>query len=139
MNITFVMTERGQGIKFKTSKNKGLDYGELIKIPKGDKIVMVVSCDDKKMKEILYVTMKGWASRFLLSDIKIKDAGGVGVKCAKITPKTGRISDFVELSRNKKLLAITGHDEELGFKSDEVPLLRRGDGIRLFKITRLDG
>ena len=136
--MVFVMTRKGQGIKIRLNSVKtnpkeweeegGLvsDEKKLIRLMKGDKIASVVYYNDKKTTEIFYITMKGWGSRFLLSDIRAMGAGGAGVKCAKLTAKTGEISEVMGVSKSKKVTALTGHDLEFSFNTKEVPILKRG-------------
>lgn len=141
-----LITARGQAIRFKESNVRPMGRnasGVLgIRLKKGDNVVgMGVIINDKdrlKKTQILSVMANGFGKRTPLGFYKVQARGGSGIKTAKVTDKTGQLTNaFVintEAMVNKDLIIISAQGQviRLPFKSVN-QLGRDTQGVRLMR------
>ena len=127
------MTKSGQGKKINLTEVQ--DYNKTIRLKKEDEIIATIPYNDEETKEILYITLKGWGYRFLLSDIRIMRTENEGISCAKITEETGPVSAAIEVT-TKEITVITGGDLEQTLNIKDIPILPRGSqGVKLINLN----
>ena len=106
-----MITAAGQAVRFKETdvRDMGRAASGVIgmRLKKGDRVVGmgVIKTDPEKIKDyqVLSVTAYGYGKRTNLSQYKIQNRGGFGIKTAKLTKKTGEIvNSFIV---NKKTMA----------------------------------
>lgn len=146
-----LITTNGQAIKFKESdvREMGRNASGVrgIKL-KGDDIVvgMGVIETDKKIKrnyQIATIMNKGFGKRTDLGLYKTQGRGGSGIRTAKVTDKTGKISNAFVLDKdsmgNKDLIIISdkGQVIRLPFKSVN-KLGRDTQGVRIMRFKNKD-
>ncbi len=139
-----LVTAHGQAIHFKETDVRDMGRSAAgvigIRLRRDDKMVgMGVVTDGKvKGKQVLSVMSKGYGKRTDLSLYKIQGRGGSGIKTAKITDKTGELTNaFVvdkEKMDDKDLIIISekGQVIRLPFKSIS-ELGRDTQGVRLMR------
>ena len=100
-NLAFAMTEKGQGLKFDQNEvdQNEVKFEKIIRTKKGDSLLFAEGFE--KENEVLFVTTKGFGARFLLSDIRVMRVGGQGVKCVKLSLKTGIVSTVILINPKK--------------------------------------
>jgi len=114
-----MITALGQAIRFKETDVRDMGRGASgvigMRLRKGDHIIGmgVINTDPEKIKDyqILSVTAHGYGKRTNLSQYKIQNRGGLGIKTAKITDETGEIVNaFVvdkKVMANKDLIVMS--------------------------------
>lgn len=131
-----LVTAGGQAIKFKEKDVRDMGRGASgvkgIRLKGGDSVVgMGVIKDDKerlKKYQILSIMSKGFGKRTPINLYKIQGRGGSGIKTAKITPKTGKLTN-----------AFVVNIDNMGDK-DIIMISEKGQVIRLpFKTVNQSG
>jgi len=141
-----LISAKGQAIKFKEKDVRVMGRSAAgvrgINLRKDDLVVgMDLITKESAKGELLVVTENGLGKRTKLNNYKVQGRGGVGIKTAKITQKTGNIiSSFVveekKLSKEKKgdliIISRAGQVIRLPLKSVSV-LGRATQGVRLMR------
>ena len=114
----------------------------LIKLGKDD---FVVGADivkkDNKEGSLLVITENGYGKRSDLSDYKVQNRGGSGIKTVKVTPKTGKLigSKVVISKDSEEIIAISKKSQVIRLSMTDVPELgRQTQGVRLMKMREGD-
>jgi len=141
-----LITAHGQAIRFKESdvrpmgRNASGVWG--VRLKKGDSVVgMGIIVNDKekvKKYQVLSVMANGFGKRTPIALYKVQARGGSGIKTAKVTDKTGQLTNaFVinnEIMADKDIIIISAKGQviRLPFKSVN-ELGRDTQGIRLMR------
>lgn len=141
-----LVTANGQSVRFKETdvremgRNAAGVFG--IRLKKGDKVVgmgvIKMKKDKIKKYQVLTIMEQGFGKRTSLDLYKVQGRGGSGIRTAKITAKTGKLTnayvmDF-EAMKDKDLIIISekGQVIRLPFKSVN-QLGRDTQGVRLMR------
>jgi DNA gyrase subunit A len=119
-----IVTAQGQAIHFKESDVRDMGRGAAgvfgIRLRKDDKMVgMGVIAESKtKGKQVLSVMSKGFGKRTDLSLYKIQGRGGSGIKTAKVTDKTGALTNAFVVDKERMM------DKDLVIISEQGQVIR---------------
>lgn len=141
-----LVTSDGQAIRFKEEDVRDMGRGAAgvigIRLHGDDKVIgMGVAKTDKERKrnyQILTIMAKGFGKRTELSSYKVQGRGGSGIKTAKVTDKTGNITNAflvnADVMVDKDLIIISekGQVIRTPFKSVSV-LGRDTQGVRIMR------
>lgn len=142
-----VATGEGQSIRFKESdiREMGRTAGGVraIKLDKKDEVISV----DVILKEMgdkgFFLTMSanGLGKKTSLSEYKIQNRGGSGIKTAKITPKTGKlIVAKVIGDEHEELIAMSKKGQVIRTALKDIPDLgRQTQGVTIMRLKGGDG
>jgi DNA gyrase subunit A len=145
-----LITKLGQAIRFSEKDLRSMGRSARgvrgIRIKQGKKQeftdgvvgMEVISADLEKTKpEILIISSNGYGKRTSLDNYKIQHRGGIGIKAAKVTEKTGALVAIRMLTPDKEDLIVTsqkGNVIRIAVKS----ISRLGRVTQGVKIMRLD-
>ncbi len=141
-----LVTSQGQAIRFKESDVRDMGRGAAgvlgIRLHKDDTLIgMGVAKTDKERKrnyQILTIMSNGFGKRTEFGAYKIQGRGGSGIKTAKVTDKTGKITNAflvnADSMEDKDLIIISDHGQVIRtpFKSVNV-LGRDTQGVRIMR------
>ncbi|MFA6416683.1 MAG: DNA gyrase subunit A [Patescibacteria group bacterium] len=141
-----LITSQGQAIRFKESDVRDMGRGAAgvlgIRLHKDDALIgMGVAKTDKERKrnyQILTIMSNGFGKRTEFGAYKIQGRGGSGIKTAKVTDKTGKITNAflvnADSMEDKDLIIISDHGQVIRtpFKSVNV-LGRDTQGVRIMR------
>ncbi len=141
-----LVTSKGQAIRFKEEdvRDMGRNASGVrgIRLKKDDSVVGmgVVKTDKEKLKkyQLLTIMEQGFGKRTAISLYKVQGRGGSGLKTARITAKTGKLTNAFVVNYNnmkeKDLIIISekGQVIRLPFK-DVSQLGRDTQGVRLMR------
>ncbi|QQG52456.1 MAG: DNA gyrase subunit A [Candidatus Falkowbacteria bacterium] len=141
-----LVTSQGQAIRFKESDVRDMGRGAAgvlgIRLHKNDTLIgMGVAKTDKERKrnyQILTIMANGFGKRTEFGAYKIQGRGGSGIKTAKVTSKTGAITNAflvnADSMEDKDLIIISDHGQVIRtpFKSVNV-LGRDTQGVRIMR------
>lgn len=102
---------------------------------RGDDFVVSgnVICDSS---DILIVSEKGYGKRTKPEEFKVQKRGGIGLKCYKITDKTGTIAGMVPVTDENDLFMITSEGVVIRMDTGEINTIGRNtQGVRLMKLA----
>ena len=114
-----------------------------IKLRKGDKTAALVGISQKgKAKlSLLTVTEKGFAKKTPISKFRSQKRGGSGIKCAKITSRTGELVEAMAVQNKEEgeLIIISNKGKVLRTSIKSIPSLgRTTQGVKVLKLKEGD-
>ncbi|HZJ40838.1 MAG TPA: DNA gyrase subunit A [Candidatus Saccharimonadales bacterium] len=141
-----LVTSQGQAIRFKESDVRDMGRGAAgvlgIRLHKNDTLIgMGVAKTDKDRKrhyQILTIMSNGFGKRTEFNSYKIQGRGGSGIKTAKVTDKTGAITNAflvnADSMNDKDLIVISDHGQVIRTPFKSVSLLGRDtQGVRVMR------
>jgi DNA gyrase subunit A len=152
-------TRFGQSIRFKEKEVRAMGRSAAglkgIKLRKQDEVIgmdVIVKQDiggkkqdtkRKKRKEdryFLVVSENGYGKRTLLSEYKVQRRGGVGIKTANLTSKTGNLAGVMILSGTEEdLIVISRQAQVIRIKINSISKLSRAtQGVRIMRLDKGD-
>lgn len=140
-----VVSSDGQSIRFDNEdvREMGRSAGG-VRVIKLDKNVHVVGADtigkDEKQAQVFVVSANGYGKKTEISEFKIQGRGGSGIKCVKVTDKTGDlISARIVTAENEEAVAISKKSQVIRCDLNEIPSLGRDtQGVRVMKLREGD-
>ena len=139
-----LVTKKGQGIKFKEKEVREMGRQAAgirgIKLKRDDEVVgMEVIKKGTAKGYLLFLTENGFGKRTEIKEFKTQRRGGVGIKCTKVSPKTGNLVEIKFLSEETDLICISRKGKILKTKISLVPKQRRqSQGVRIMKLEEGD-
>ncbi len=150
-----LVTKKGKSIRFKEKEIREMGRTaagvRAIRLGKGDEIVGMdiikdqrpKTKDQKTEKNYLLVMMEnGYGKRTDLKEYRLQKRGGTGIKCVKISSKTGEIVSSKVLPEellDEDLIVISKKGQVIRTKISQIPKLGRGtQGVRLMKLGQGD-
>jgi DNA gyrase subunit A len=141
-----LITAKGQAIRFKESDVRDMGRNAAgvagVRLKKDDTLVGmgIIETDKDAVKklQILTVMANGFGKRTPLNLYKVQNRGGSGIRTAKVTTKTGNITNAYVLStddmEDKDLIVISENGQVIRLPFKSVSLLGRDtQGVRLMK------
>jgi len=139
-----LVTKRGQGIRFKEKEVRSMGRQAAgirgIKLKKDDELVgMEVIKKGISKGNLLFLTENGFGKRTEIKEFRIQKRGGMGIKCTKVTLKTGGLVEIKFLSEETDLICISRKGKILKTKISLIPKQRRqSQGVRIMKLEEGD-
>jgi len=142
-----VATAEGQSIRFKESdiREMGRTAGGVrgIKLATKDEVISV----DVIKKEVgdkgflMVMSANGLGKKTSLSEYKVQNRGGSGIKTAKVTPKTGKLIVAKVLSGDEEeLIAMSKKGQVIRTALKDIPSLgRQTQGVTIMRLRAGDG
>jgi len=137
-----LVTARGQAIHFKEADVRDMGRSAAgvigIRLHRGDQVVGMGVVAEGKGRQVLSVMSGGYGKRTDLNLYKIQGRGGSGIKTAKITVKTGALTNAFVVDKSKMqdrdliIISQNGQVIRLPFKSIS-ELGRDTQGVRLMR------
>ncbi len=128
-DLIIVSTE-GQSIRFKETDVRATHRDTAgvrgIKLGKEDVVVSSQKIEDPKVDQVLVVMANGLGKKTLISNWSRQLRGGMGVKAAQVTAKTGQIMTAQIVDKNADTLVLTSNKGQLiKLNLNDVPTLQR--------------
>ncbi len=145
----FLVSKKGMCIRFKetdlrdTGRNSMGVYG--MKLRAGDEIIGMQLAHQGDT--LLFVSEKGFGKRTRLSEFKVQNRAGIGLKCYKIVEKTGNLIGVKAVNDEHEIMMIT--DEGIiiqiamtdvsiyGRDTSGVKLMNLDEGVHIAKIAKV--
>lgn len=146
-----LVTQQGQAIHFNESDLRPMGRVASgvrgIKLKTNDQIVYMGLMSEEELKdnvlELLVITENGYGKRTAIGQYKLQNRGGVGIRTAHVTTKTGKVVSAMVINnvsvKNENLVVISeqGTIIRLPFKGINV-LGRDTQGVRIMKMKNED-
>jgi DNA gyrase subunit A len=152
---TVILTSReGQSIRFDQDDIRVMGRAaggvRAMNLDKNDRIVSadVVKKGKEKESELLVMTAHGYGKKTELSEYKVQNRGGSGIKTVKVTDKTGElicakvvtpeVEQIIAMSKKSQVIKIDAHTvPSLGRDTQGVRIMKPRDGDQLASMTIL--
>ncbi len=139
-----LITSNGQAIRFKEKNLRPMGRSAAgvrgIRLKKEDQVVgmdLVLGGKPGKEEQLLVVMDQGFAKRSTLTEFKVQGRGGSGIKCAKITSKTGEVVASMIVSKQSEeedIIVISEKGQVIRLPLKSVPILGRAtQGVRVMR------
>ena len=104
-----------------------------ITLRNGDEVVAMQL--ETQGEYITFVSANGYGKRNRFTDFKLQNRGGKGVKCYKITEKTGNIIGIKAVNQDSEIMLITTEGIIIRMKVEDISLLGRvTSGVKLINM-----
>lgn len=133
----FLVTKYGQCIRFKETdvrKTGRTSMGVIgMNLTDGDKVIGMQM--QSQGESLMIVSEKGLGKCTMISEFTRQNRGGKGVKCYKITEKTGNIIGVKSVNRDNEVMLITTEGIIIRIKVSDTTLLGRiTSGVKLINL-----
>ncbi len=146
-DVVMINTLKGLSIRFKESDVREMGRAASgvrgMKLGSGD-VVIGADVSRKGMKEkelsLLVVSENGYGKQTVLSEFKLQKRSGSGIKCASVTPKTGKlIASRILTPETEELVVISKKGQVIRTNIKEIPSMGRStQGVRIMKLRAGD-
>lgn len=143
-----MVTKQGQSIRFKENQVRSMGRTAAgvrgIRLKSKDEVVgfdIIAALNKGKAEEInfLVVMEHGFAKQTPLSDYRLQNRGGGGIRTAKITPKTGALVAGQIVADATELLALSEKGQIIRTVLESIRTASRGtQGVRIMNVADKD-
>ena len=145
----FLVTKHGMCIRFKETdvRNTGRTSMGVIGMNLGDQDEIIGMQLDHQGDSLLIVSENGMGKRTYLEEFTVQKRGGKGVKCYKITEKTGEVIGLKAVNDSHEIMMITDEGIIIQIRMNEISTLGRitsgvklinlDEGVRVAKIAKV--
>ena len=148
-NHIFIVTKKGMSIRFRETDLRCTGRSSMgvvgIRLSKDDEVIGMQI--DTQGDSLLIVAEKGMGKRSALEDFRLQKRGGKGIKCYKITEKTGDIVGVKGVNDEHEIMMITtagiiiqirmSEVKTIGRITSGVKLMNLADGVKIVKIAKV--
>ncbi len=137
--IIYLVTQKGMCIAFKETDVRRTGRASMgvigMHLNKDDRIVCMQL--DHQGDSLLIVSANGMGKRTELSEFNIQNRGGKGVKCYKITEKTGDVVGIKAVNDEHEIMMITTGGIIIQIRMADVTVLKRiTSGVKLINLDK---
>ncbi len=135
----FLVTKYGMCIRFKETdvRSTGRTSMGVIGMNLGDEDEIIGMQLDHQGDSLLIVSENGMGKRTYLNEFTVQKRGGKGVKCYKITEKTGYVSGVKAVNDDHEIMMITTGGIIIQIPMDDVSILGRiTSGVKLINLDK---
>ncbi len=134
-----LVTKFGQCIKFNTTDIRRTSRNSIgvrgIKLSAGDEVIGMQL--NTQGKDLLIVSEKGMGKRTDIGEFKVQRRGGKGVKCYKISDKTGNVVGIKAVNDDNEIMLITNEGIIIQFEVADISTIGRNtSGVKLMNIEK---
>ena len=138
-----LVTKKGQSIRFNEKEIRAMGRTASgvkgINLKKGDEVIGMIVVEPKQKGDLLVMTENGYGKKTSLSKYKPQKRGGVGIKTAKVTKKTGDLICSQVITEQKNLIAISQKAQVIKIEVSSISRLNRTtQGVRIMKLKKGD-
>jgi DNA gyrase subunit A len=143
-NDIIAVSSQGQAIRFSEKELRPMARNAQgvtgMKLRSGDELIgmgVVPTTKDNASKSVnlLVVTKNGFGKQTALKNYRLQRRGGVGIKTAKITSKTGPLVGALVRRDEKELVAASVKGQTIRVALDSIPILSRAtQGVKIMKL-----
>ena len=136
-NDVFLVTKEGQCIRFRADKVREIGRVAMgvigINLSDSDEVVGMQT--DSDGEDLLIVSEKGMGKRTPIEEFTVQNRGGKGLRCYKITEKTGYVVGAKILSPEEEIMMITSEGVMIRMESASISSIGRNtSGVKLMNI-----
>jgi len=135
----FLVTKQGMCIRFKETdvRNTGRNSMGVIGMNLSDRDEIVGMQLDHQGDSLLIVSENGMGKRTFLDEFTVQKRGGKGVKCYKITEKTGYVIGVKAVKDDNEIMMITTEGIIIQLRMEDISTLGRiTSGVKLINLDK---
>lgn len=135
----FLITKEGQCIRFtsKSVRETGRVSMGVIGIKLNDSDEVVGMQIESEGDSLLFVSENGMGKRTPIEEFGVQHRGGKGLKCYKISEKTGYLLGVRSASENEEIMLITTEGIMIRIETDDISQIGRNtSGVKLINLSK---
>ncbi|MGN0299246.1 MAG: DNA gyrase subunit A [Lachnospiraceae bacterium] len=141
-NTVFMITKKGQCISFKETDVRAMGRSAAgvkgIELDEDDEVVGMQL--DVQGETLLTVSENGMGKRTNITEFPLQKRGGKGVRCYKVTDKSGYVVGVKSVNANQELMIITTEGIVIRIKINDISIIGRNtSGVKLMDIDPASG
>ncbi len=119
-----------------------------IELSEDDLVVGALAFDKDDKRDVLLISETGIGKRASISDFPIRNRGGKGVICHKVTPKTGMLAGIAAVTDEDDVMIVTNSGMVIRTRANEIPvhyrtaqgviIMRLNADVKIVSFTRMD-
>ena len=135
----FLVTKQGMCIRFKETDVRATGRASMgvigMNLNHGDEIIGMQL--QKQGETLLFVSENGMGKRTRIDEFGIQYRGGKGLKCYKITEKTGDVVGVKAVNDDHEIMMITTQGTIIQLRADDISILGRiTSGVKLINLEK---
>jgi DNA gyrase subunit A len=134
-----IITKNGMSLRFDINKLRCMGRTATgvkgIKLKDNDEVIGVLYSNNET-DELLTITENGLGKKTSISEFAIRSRGGMGLKCCRLTSKTGKLVSAIQLSNTNDIIILSSDGKMLRIAFDSIKTSSR-ISIGTY-LTRLD-
>ena len=135
----FLVTRKGMCIRFKEEDVRSTGRSSMgvigMNIDFDDEVVGMQLCDEGDT--FLFVSENGMGKRTNVEEFSVQNRGGKGVKCYKITEKTGDVVGVKAVENDNEIMMITTEGIIIQLRVEDISVLGRiTSGVKLINLEK---
>jgi len=136
-------TKYGMSIRFPLKEVRQMGRTAMgvtgIRLREGDEVVGMIAIFDQNC-QILTITARGFGKRSLLSEYRVQNRGGIGIKTMPGVEKAGHLCGIdVVTDPDSDVIVMTKNGQSIRFKVSTVSLLSRtAKGVKIVELSESD-
>jgi DNA gyrase subunit A len=139
----FIGTHQGLGIRFSESDVRSMGRVSAgvrgINLRPGDFVEEVATIDPDEGNDILVVTDLGFGKRTPVSEFRLQNRGGYGIRLVRLTEKNGTVVGIHHVHEDEQLLMVTEGGMIIRMNVSEIRRIGRAtQGVRLIRLDEGD-
>ncbi|HSL17791.1 MAG TPA: DNA gyrase subunit A [Methylomirabilota bacterium] len=139
----FIGTHQGMGIRFSESDVRSMGRVSAgvrgINLRPGDFVEEVATIDPDEGNDILVVTDLGFGKRTPVSEFRLQNRGGYGIRLVRLTEKNGTVVGIHHVHEDEQLLMVTEGGMIIRMNVSEIRRIGRAtQGVRLIRLDEGD-
>ncbi len=136
----FMGTHLGMGLRFAETGARPMGRAAAgvrgINLRDGDFVEEVAIFDPAEDHDILVVTELGFGKRTPISEFRVQNRGGYGMKLIRLTDKTGAVAGIRHVSDDDEILMVTERGMLIRTKAEELRRIGRATmGVRVIRLA----
>jgi DNA gyrase subunit A len=143
-NEVLIANRNGRAIRFHESKVRVMGRTAagvrgMILDNEPDEVIGMVCIKDQERESVLVVSEKGYGKRSKITDYRITNRGGKGVKTINVTEKTGKLVGMKSVTEDNDLMIINKSGLTIRVNVSALNVIgRAAQGVRLINLKRND-
>ncbi len=134
-----MISRQGQCIRFNESNARVIGRASIgvkgMSLVEGDSVIGMQVAEDDGV--LLLVSEMGIGKKIAMSEFKNQNRGGKGIRCYRVTEKTGSLAGVKADHKGYELMLITTEGTVIRMKTDSIPVLRRDtSGVKLMQVDQ---
>ena len=106
-----------------------------ISLRENDEVVGLDVAHENSEDEVLVVTEKGFGKRTPVSDYRLSNRGGMGIKTATITERNGNIVCITTVTGDEDIMVVTNHGVIIRMEAQDISQNgRAAQGVKLIRL-----
>ncbi len=136
-----LVTKNGKSIRFSENGIRSMGRNATgvrgIRLKNDDRVISMAIVKDEN--ELLTISENGYGKRTAVGNFRLQSRGGSGIIAMRVTAKTGKLIDAIDISESEDIMIITENGVVIRQSIDDINVIGRNtQGVRLIRLDEND-